>query len=108
MVEPVPELIPLGRQVSPVLVVRRHLDRHLLGHLEAEGLQAGDLLRVVRQQADRRQPELGQDLVADPPLPLVGGEAEREIRIDRVEPSSCSSYAFSLLSRPMPRPSCAM
>ena len=86
MVEPVAELIPLGGQIPPVLVVRRHLDRHLLGHVEAERLQARDLLRVVRQQANRRQPEVGEDLVADPPLPLVGGEAEREVRVDRVEP----------------------
>ena len=46
----------------------------------------GDLLRVVRQDADRRQPEVGEDLVADPVVARVGREAELEVRLDRVEP----------------------
>ena len=66
MVKPVAELIPLGRQVPPVLVVRLHLNRNLLRHVQPVGLQAGDFLRVVRQQPDRRQTELGENLVADP------------------------------------------
>ena len=43
------------------------------------------LLRVVREDADRRQPEVGEDLDADPVLARVGGEAELEVRLDRVE-----------------------
>src|SRR5579875_4008734 len=85
MVQLVAELIPLGGQIANVLGMRRHLDRHLLGHLEAVRLEAGDLLRVVRQEAQRRDPQVGEDLVADAPLPLVGGEAEGEVRVDRVE-----------------------
>src|SRR5207248_3659237 len=77
MVEPVSELIPLGGQIPAVLLVRRHFDRNLFGHLEPERLEARDLFRVVREQPDLREPELGEDLVADPPLALVGREAER-------------------------------
>ena len=89
--EPMAELVALGLEVAAVLGVRRHLDRHLLDHLEAEALDAGDLLRVVREDADRREPEVGEDLRADPVLARVGREAELEVRLDRVEPSSWSS-----------------
>src|SRR5262249_46666783 len=85
VVQLVPELIPLGGQIANVLGVRRHLDRHLLRHLQPVRLDARDLLRIVRQQAHSGDPEVGEDLVPDPPLPLVGGEAEGEVRVDRVE-----------------------
>ena len=62
------------------------LDRHLLDDREPEALDAGELLRVVRQDPDRRQAEVGEDLVADPVLARVGREAELEVRLDRVEP----------------------
>ena len=76
MVKPVSELIPLGGQIAPVLVVRDDLDRHLLDDREPEPVDAGELLRVVREDADRGQAEVGEDLVADPVVARVGGEAE--------------------------------
>ena len=54
------------------------------------------------RHADRRQPEVGEDLVADPVLARVGGEAEREVRLDGVEPCSWSSYACSLFEQADP------
>ena len=45
-----------------------------------------DLARIVREDPDGAQPEVGEDLVADPPLARVGREAELEVRLDRVEP----------------------
>ena len=86
MVQTVTQPIPLGGQIPAVLLVRRHLDRQLLGDAQPVRLEAGDLLRVVRQQPDRGQAEVGEDLVADPPLALVGGEAEREVGLDGVQP----------------------
>ena len=87
VVQPVPELPPLGGQVVAVLVVRRHLDRHLLHDPQPVALEARDLARVVRQDPDRREPEVGEDLVADPPLPRVLREPELEVRLDGVEPA---------------------
>ena len=84
--EPVPELVALRGEVAAVLGVRRHLDRHLLDHRQPVALEPADLLRVVRQDPDRREAEVGEDLVADPPLARVGREAELEVRLDRVEP----------------------
>ena len=86
MVKLVSELIPLGGQIPAVLVVRDDLDRHLLDDGEPEPVDAGELLRVVREDADRRQPEVGEDLVPDPVVARVGGEAELEVRLDGVEP----------------------
>ena len=108
MVKPVAELIPLGGQIPAVLVVRGDLDRHLLDDREPEAVDAGELLRVVREDADRRQPEVGEDLVADPVVARVGREAELEVRLDRVEPLRLQLVGRSLFSRPIPRPSCAM
>ena len=68
----------------------------------------GQLLRVVREDADRRQAEVGEDLVADPVLARVGREAELEVRLDGVEPVLLQLVGASLFSRPMPRPSWAM
>src|SRR6266545_6725987 len=82
----VAELVTFRRQIASVLRPRVGLDRHLLDDLEAEPFDPGDLLRVVRQDPDRRQTEVGQDLVADPVVPHVRLEAELDVRLDRVEP----------------------
>src|SRR5438477_8707530 len=86
VVEPerVPELVALRLEVARVLGVRRHLDRHLLHDLEAEALYPGDLARVVRENADRRQPELREDLRADPVVARVRREAELDVCLDGV------------------------
>src|SRR5205807_9583614 len=100
VMQPVAELIPLGGQIPPVLRMRRHLDRHLLGHLQPVRAQARDLLRVVRQQADGGEAELAEDLVADPPLPFVGAEAEREAGVDRVVAALMQLVPLQLVEEP--------
>ena len=102
MVESVSELIPLGGQIPPVLVVRDDLERHLLDHVEAEPVEAGDLLRVVREDPDRGEAEVGEDLVADPPVARVHGEAEREVCLDGVEPLGLELVGAQLVEKPDP------
>jgi hypothetical protein len=70
--QPVPELVPLRLEVAPVLGRRVCLDRNLLDDREAKALDSGQLLGVVREDADRRQAEVGEDLVADSVLARVG------------------------------------
>src|SRR5437588_9428105 len=60
----VAELVTFRGEIADVLRRRRGLDRHLLDYLEPEALDARDLLRIVREDPDRRQPEVGEDLVA--------------------------------------------
>ena len=79
-----PELVALRLEVVAVLVVRLDLDRLLRDDRQPEAADPGDLPRVVREHADRRQPEVGEDLGADPVLARVGLEAELEVRLDRV------------------------
>src|SRR5207247_8461000 len=86
VVETMAELGSLRRQVAPVLRVGGHLDRHLLDDPQAEALEPADLLRIVRQDSDRRQSQVGEDLVPDSPLARVLRETELEVRLHRVEP----------------------
>src|SRR5450830_1062866 len=78
-----PELISFSRQVALVLGVGRNDDRHLLDDSQSV---TGDtqLARVVGEQTDCREPEIDEDLVADPPFSLVGAEAELKVGLDRV------------------------
>src|SRR2546426_6015679 len=55
MVKLVAELVTFRGQIACVLRRRLGLDRHLLDHLQAVPLDPGDLLRVVRQDPDRRE-----------------------------------------------------
>src|SRR5262249_8058455 len=80
----VSELSPLGGQIPAILALRRNLDRHLLHDGEAEAVDAGQLLRVVREDADRREAEVGEDLVADPVVARIGWEAGVGVRLDGV------------------------
>ena len=82
----VAELVTFRGEITDVLRRGRDLDRHLLHDLQAVALDAGDLLRVVREDADGRQAQLGEDLVPDAVVAHVGLEAELEVRLDRVQP----------------------
>ena len=81
----VPHLVALRLEVIPVLGVGLDLDRLLRDDGEPEAGDAGDLLRIVREHANGREPEVGEDLRADAVLAGVGGEAEPEVRLDGVE-----------------------
>src|SRR5205807_1090324 len=72
--------------------------------LEAVGLDAGDLARVVRQDPDRREPEVGEDLVADPVLAGVSREAELEIGLDGVETLILELVGAQLVQQADPAP----
>ena len=81
------------------------LDRELVDDLESEGVEAGQFLGVVREEAHLRDAEVGQDLGADAVLAHVGRKAERFVGLTVSSPWSWSLYAWSLCARPMPRPS---
>ena len=104
----VAELLTFRGEVALVLGVGLDLERHLLDDGEPVAVEPRELPRVVREDADRRQPEVGEDLVADAPLPRVGREPEREVRLDRVEAGRLELVCRSLFRSPMPRPSCPM
>src|SRR5262245_24307716 len=99
MVELVSELLALRLQVAAVLGVRGDLDRHLLDHGESETLDAGHLLRIVREDADRREAEVGEDLAPDPVFAHVCREAELEVRLDRVESGLLQLVGLELVEK---------
>ena len=49
---------------------------------------------------DRGQPEVGEDLVPDPALALVGREPEREVRVDGVHPLLLQLVRLQLVQQP--------
>ncbi len=84
--ENVPELLLLGAQVVQVVLVGLDLERHALDDLEAVALDARALPRVVGDEADLPDAEIGEDLGADAVVAQVGGEAELLVGLDGVEP----------------------
>ena len=85
VVERVAEPVALGAEVGLVVRVRHVLDRDLIGHGQPVTGQPGDLLRVVREDPDAREPEVDEDLRADPVVAQVSREAELEVGVDGVE-----------------------
>ena len=96
------QLVALRLEVVAVLVVRLDLDRLLRDGREPEAADPGDLPRVVRQDADRGQPEVGEDLRADAVLARVGLEAELEVGLDRVETLLLELVGAQLVEQPDP------
>src|SRR6266849_55216 len=82
--EEVAHLLALGHQVALVALGGRNLDRHALDHLEPIPLDADDLLRVVREDAQAFRAEIDEDLRADAVVAQVGLEAQYVIGLDGV------------------------
>src|SRR5215212_3527343 len=72
----VSQLFPLGAQVLRVLLIRGGLDADTVLDPETVALEADELLGVVRDDADRPQAQVEQDLRADSVVAEVGLEAE--------------------------------
>ena len=82
----VAELLTFRGEIARVLRRGLDLERHLLDDRQPVSVEPGQLARVVGQDPDGRQPEVGEDLVADPPLARVRRKPEREVGLDGVEP----------------------
>src|SRR5690606_28093580 len=80
----VAELAPLGGEVRAVVRTRLHLDGLAARDLQAVALEPHDLPRVVRQELDRAEAQVEQDLGADTVVAQVRLEAERLVRLYRV------------------------
>src|SRR5574342_350326 len=82
--EEVAHLLALGHQVALVALGGRNLDRHALAHLQPVPLDADDLLRIVREDAQAPRSENDANLRADAVVPQVGLEAEDVVGLDGV------------------------
>src|SRR5690606_40741873 len=70
------------------------------GDPQAVALEADDLARVVRQQADRAQSEIEQNLRADAVVAQVRLETERLVRLHRVLPLVLQRIRADLVRQP--------
>jgi hypothetical protein len=68
---------------------RRHYERDRLGHLDAKLLEGAYFLRVVGEEADPIDTEIGQDSGRLVVPARVDREAEIQIGVDRV--ASCNA-----------------
>ena len=79
-----PHPVPLCLQVSSVVLIGGDLDRHAPGVLDAELRDRTNLFGVVGEQLNRPHPELFKHAGRYPVTPVIGREAEVDVRIDRV------------------------
>src|SRR5690606_35551840 len=96
----VAELVPPRAQIGDVVLARLDVDRLAAGDPQAVALEADDLARVVRQQADRAQSEIEQNLCADAVVAQVRLEAERLVRLHRVLPLVLQRIRADLVRQP--------
>ena len=78
------ELVPLHVQVGAVFVGRSRHDGQPLDDFETIPLEPHELHWIVRQDPNRGQTEIEQDLRADSVVPEVGLEPELLVRFDGV------------------------
>ena len=80
-----PQLILLGLQITAVVPVRRHLDRHALDNVQVIAVQADHLLGIVRQKANLPDAEIDENLSTDAVMPQVRAKTKSLIGLDRIE-----------------------
>src|SRR3974390_1846997 len=83
-VQQVAHPLPLRAQVGDVLGIGRRLQRHALGDVETEPLEAAVLDRVVGHEAHGGHPEVDQHLGADAVLAAVDRQALLQVGVDGV------------------------
>ena len=97
--EQVPELLSLGRQIVGVVSARVHHQRHPFFHLQAIAAEAGDLTRVVGEQPQPVDAEVGEDLRTNAVVAQISRESEPLIGFNGVEPR----FLCLLYTSPSPR-----
>src|SRR3990170_4793648 len=85
-VDEVAQLVPLRLQVAPIVGVGDGHKGHPLHDLEAVTFEPRPLGGVVGEQAYLLEPQVEEDLHPDAVVAAVGGEAERLVGLDGVEP----------------------
>src|ERR1044071_7227454 len=79
-----PQLGLLCRKIPRAVLGRGHPVRLMRGDHHPGALQTADLLRIVGHQADRGDPEVGQDAGGEIVRSEVGVEPELEVGVDGV------------------------
>src|SRR5690606_35417698 len=100
------ELLLLRLEIAAVVHVRLGEDRHLIDDLEVVAVadERVELLGIVREEAHPPEAEILEDLNADAVIARIGSIAEREVRLDGVEPLVLKSVRFEFFEEPDPAP----
>ena len=94
------ELLLLRAQIVDVPLMRRDFDRPPLDDLDAVPRQPGDLLGIVREQANLGDAQVAQDLRRDAVVAAVVLEAELEVCFDRVTALILKRIGADLVRQP--------
>lgn len=86
------QLCLLGMQITCVVLVLRHLDRHTLHNLQAIAFQPFDLTRIVGQKPDLADAQILQNLRANPVIPKICRETELKVGINSIQPLPPAAY----------------
>ena len=76
--------VSFGRQIEFSLLFSWCNNRNLLDHREIESRKRIDLLWIIRQQPNRGEPQIFQDLQADTVVTRIRFETEFVVRLDRI------------------------
>ena len=79
------ELFPLGIQVALGSGVWLDFARNTFGYLDSGGFDSGDLLRIIREQANLLESKRFQDFTGKLELAVISLEAELFVRLDSIE-----------------------
>lgn len=83
-----------------VVGIRGDHDRHVFHDLDAVPFQSGPFLRVVGHQADIPYTEVMQDARPHAVIPLVGLEAQLQVRFHRIQPFVLQLISLDFVEQP--------
>ena len=81
-----------------------HHQRYPILHLQAVAAQAGNLARVVGDQAQPVHPQIAQDLSTHAVVAEIGGEAQAFIGLHRVQAAILQGVGPQLVDQADPTP----
>src|SRR5690606_27548346 len=90
----------LGFEITLVVDPRRHLQRLAPGDLQVIAVESDDLAGVVGEEADGVEPEIEEDLGADPVVAQVRLESEPLVRLDGIQAPVLQVVGLELVAEP--------
>ncbi len=96
-VEQVSQAIPLGPQVTDVLLIRDGVERDTADDLQSVPFEAASLGRIVGHEPHGGDPQVNEYLGPDTVLAAVYREAQLDVGVDRVEPAVLQLVGLELV-----------
>jgi hypothetical protein len=90
--------LPLfGSEIFDIAIVRIHFESHSFGDIDPVLRESLDLAFIIRQQTDRPDPQIAQNLCRNPVIASVFPKTELKVRLDRIPPLVLQSIRSNLV-----------